>query len=335
MKPERLLSLIERFDEVKVLALVDLVADEYVYGQISRVSREAPVLILKHDRTELVPGGGANAVNNIAALGGHALAVGLVGKDKAGGELLARLRRARVDVTAVAREPAYTTPTKTRVLAGGAQSAKQQVLRIDRGAPLSTNDALERRLSSAIAELLPRASAVLVSDYGYGLISPRLARAVATRSASLRKVSTLDSRFSILSHRGFTAATPNLPEVEAALGVEVGGDSMKLEKAGRQMLRRLKARAVLVTRGSSGMSLFEVGRPTAHIPVFGTDEVADVTGAGDTVIGTFTLALGAGASFVEAATLANYAGGIVVMKRGTATLSREELAAAVERGTDR
>jgi rfaE bifunctional protein kinase chain/domain len=145
----------------------------------------------------------------------------------------------------------------------------------------------------------------------------------------MRKLAILDSRFDILSHRGFATATPNEPEVETALGVSIGNDEERLEKAGRQLLRRLRFQSVVITRGSQGMALFEARRPTRHIPVFGTDEVADVTGAGDTVISTFSLALGAGATYFEAALLANYAGGIVVMKRGTATVSREELASAV------
>jgi rfaE bifunctional protein kinase chain/domain len=326
---ERLLALIDRFERVRVLALVDLVADEYVFGQIARVSREAPVLILKHDRTQVVPGGGANAVNNIAALGGKALTIGVVGKDESGERILSALRGGRVDVSAVLRLAGYPTPTKTRILAGLAHSNRQQVVRIDRGESLNSNALLSKHLSRALAELLPRSSAVMVSDYGYGLITPEVGQSLARKAAAAGKLSTLDSRYAILSHVGFAAATPNEPEVESALGITIGREPASLERAGREMLRRLKCRAVLVTRGSQGMALFESGRPTRQVPIYGTDEVADVTGAGDTVVSTFTLALGAGASFYEAALLANYAGGIVVMKRGTATVSRQELCQAV------
>jgi rfaE bifunctional protein kinase chain/domain len=329
----RLLELVDRFERVKVLAVVDLVVDEYIYGRTSRVSREAPVLILNHDRTQLVPGGGANAVANIASLGGRPLTVGLVGKDGPGRELLAGFRLARIGTSAILRESGYNTPTKTRILAGGVLSTKQQVVRIDRDTHVNSTRSVHRHLKRAISELLPKADVVMVSDYGYGLITPEIGRSLATRAASLRKKAILDSRYNILSYSGFAAATPNEPEVESALGLAIGNDETVLERSGRQMLRRLRSQAVVITRGSQGMMLFESRQPSRHIPVFGTDEVADVTGAGDTVISTFTLALGAGASFYEAALLSNYAGGIVVTKRGTATVSRQELAAAV--ATDR
>jgi rfaE bifunctional protein kinase chain/domain len=325
----RLLELVDRFDRVRVLAFVDLVADEYIYGRIADVSREAPVLILQYDRTQMVPGGGANAVNNIASLGGRPMTVGLVGKDNAGRELLKLLRQSGIRTSTIERHPEYRTPTKTRILAGGVHATKQQVVRIDRATHVALDGGVRGYLDRSMAELLPKADVVMISDYGYGLVAPEFSASLARRAASMRKLAILDSRFDILSHSGFTTATPNEPEVEAALGVSIGNDEERLEKAGRQLLRRLRFHSVLITRGSQGMALFESRRPTRHIPVYGTDEVADVTGAGDTVISTFSLALGAGATYYEAALLANYAGGIVVMKRGTATVSREELAFAV------
>ena len=328
--PDRLLSLIDSFSRVKILAIVDLVADEYIVGQISRVSREAPVLILDYDESRIVPGGGANAVNNIAALGGRAFAVGIVGDDPPGRELLSTLKKARVDVSGVQSVPEFTTPTKTRILAGGPHSAKQQVVRIDRKTRVPGNREVSLRLNEAVRERLPETGAVMVSDYGYGLITRELGNSLARRAASLRKVAVLDSRRSVCDFSGFTSATPNEPEVEAALGVRIGHDESTLEKSGRKMLQKLRLRSLLVTRGSDGMALFEHRRPTRRIPIYGSDQVTDVTGAGDTVISAYTLALGAGASFYEAALLANYAGGIVVMKRGTATVTREELLRAVE-----
>jgi rfaE bifunctional protein kinase chain/domain len=332
---ERLVSLIEAFSRVKVLALVDLVADEYIVGQISRVSREAPVLILDYDESRIVPGGGANAVNNIAALGGRAFAVGIVGEDASGRELLSQLRKAKVDVSGVQSAPGYSTPTKTRILAGGPHSAKQQVVRIDRKTRVPEERELRSRLNAAIKDLLMEAGAVMVSDYDYGLVTEELGNRIARRAASLRKTAVLDSRRSLCDFRGFTSATPNEPEVEAALGVGIGHDEATLEKSGRKLLSKLRLRSLLVTRGSDGMALFEPRRPTRHLPIYGSDQVTDVTGAGDTVISAYTLALGAGASFYEAALLANYAGGIVVMKRGTATVSRDELERAVSSAPSR
>ncbi len=325
----RLLELVDRFEKVHVLAFVDLVVDEYIYGEISDVSREAPVLILKYDRTRKIPGGGANAINNITALGGRPLTVGLVGKDSAGRELLKLLREAGVKTSTIERHPEYRTPTKTRILAGGVHSSKQQVVRIDRATHVNADRAVRSYLSQSLAELLPKSDVVMVSDYGYGLVTPEFGQSLSRRAAAMRKLAILDSRFDILSYSGFASATPNEPEVETALGVSIGNDEDVLERSGRQLLRRLRSPSVLITRGSKGMALFERRRPTEHLPVFGTDEVADVTGAGDTVISTFSLAMGAGATYYEAALLANYAGGVVAMKRGTATVSREELAIAV------
>ena len=325
----RLLALVDAFEGVRVLAVVDLVADEYIYGRTSRVSREAPVLILDYDDSRIVPGGGANAVHNIAALGGCPEAVGVVGTDGAGRELLAQLRRKKVGVTGIRRARGYQTPTKTRILAGGLHSVKQQVVRIDRKMQVETGRENKKHFEGAIREFLPKADVVMLSDYDCGSITPELGNSIARRAAALRKASVLDSRFSLLSYLGFTSATPNESEVEAALGVRIGHDQESLERSGRKLLGRLRASAVLLTRGRDGMALLERRKRTKLIPIHGTDEVTDVTGAGDTVISAYTLAIGAGASFYEAALIANVAGGIVVMKRGTATVSREELADAI------
>jgi rfaE bifunctional protein kinase chain/domain len=317
-----------RFPRVRVAVAGDLVADEFIYGQIDRVSREAPVLILGYDSTEVLPGGAGNAANNAAALGARVSVVGVVGRDVAGQRLLAALD-GHTDVSRVVRAGGYVTPVKTRILAGGVHSAKQQVVRIDRagGRP---SPAVVRRIESALAGLIADVDVVIISDYGGGLITPALwARAVAASGVARPPKVLVDSRYALDGFTGMTACTPNEPEVEALLGIRIGDDSESLERAGRTLLERLGCEAVLITRGSRGMALFEPGRPTDHIPIVGSDQVADVTGAGDTVIATFALAVGAGATFAEAARLANQAGGLVVMKRGTATVSRDELAGAL------
>jgi rfaE bifunctional protein kinase chain/domain len=228
----------------------------------------------------------------------------------------------------VFNEPRYATPVKTRILGGGVHQAKQQVVRIDKATRLESESA-RRRVARALAAYRGPLDAVLVSDYGFGLLTPALVRQAIAFARRRRVPITVDSRFDLLEFRGMTAVTPNEPEVEAALGVAIGNDRRRLEQAGRALLRRLRTQAVLITRGSDGMALFERARPPLHIPIFGSDQVADVTGAGDTVIATFTLALAAGATPAEAGRLANYAGGIVVMKQGTATASAAELDAAV------
>jgi rfaE bifunctional protein kinase chain/domain len=329
---ERLLGLIDAFAGRRVLVVGDLIADEFIYGEVARISREAPVLILKYDTTQIVAGGAANAANNVAALGGRAQLAGIVGADGEGRRLLASLNRG-VDRSRVVRVKSYITPVKTRVLAGGVHSAKQQVVRIDRepGWPITRD--MGRALARKLSPALRRCDAVVLSDYGSGLVTPALAEfvRVSLRQRSRRRpVPVLvDSRYRLLNYRGLTACTPNESEVERVLGIRINDDVRVLERAGRTLLKRTRMQVVLVTRGSRGMALFEAGQPTAHIPIFGSDEVADVTGAGDTVIATVGLALAAGASPYEAARLANYAGGLVVMKRGTATVSARELSDAV------
>lgn len=306
-----------------VVLLADLVADRFVTGTPKRISREAPVLILRQDDDITVPGGGANAAANVAALGGRALVLGAVGEDASGTSLINELERRGADVSAIARIDTYRTPTKTRVLGGGRHSIKQQIVRFD------LEDELDDDESAALKLLggrpLPHAAVAIVSDYGYGAATPRLA---AGLRAHLPDATILcDSRFRLGSFRGIDGATPNEEETEVLLGGPLDPNP------GAQCLAlrdRLGLRFLLVTRGSAGMMLATEDR-VANIPVHGTDEVADVTGAGDTVIATFALALAAGGSPIEAALLANYAGGIVVMKRGTATVSADELGAAIRR----
>ena len=331
-RKERLLALVDGFSSRRVLVVGDLIADEFIYGEVARVSREAPVLILKYGTTQMVAGGAGNAANNVAALGGRARLSGLVGTEAEGRRLLSSLHRG-VDTTHVVRAGEYRTPVKTRILAGGVHAARQQVVRIDRETGWPLDEAVSLALAKNIEPALDSCDAVLLSDYGSGLVTPALvsaiSRAVARRTRRRPIPVLLDSRYRLLDYRGLTACTPNQSEAEAALGIEIDDDPAALERAGRLLLRRTGMQAVLVTRGSRGMALFQPKQPTVHVPIYGADEVADVTGAGDTVMATFGLALAAGASFYEAARLANYAGGLVVMKRGTATVSAQELSDAV------
>ena len=326
---DRLRRIVASFRGRRLLVLADLVADEFLYGRVQRVSREAPVLILQYDGTDVRLGGGANAAHNIRTLGGTPIPVGVVGADDQGRRLRGLLRENGVSARHVASDPAYVTPVKTRILAGGVHSTKQQMVRIDKATRLPERTASRRAVLASLRSLRDRVDAVLVSDYGFGLLTPDLVRAAVAVARRGSVPITVDSRFALMGFRGMTAVTPNEGEVEAALGVTIGSDRRRLESAGRTLLRRLGVKACLITRGSDGMALFEPGLPTLHIPIYGTDQVADVTGAGDTVIATFTLALAAGASPAEASLLANYAGGIVVMKRGTAVVSAAELEAAV------
>jgi D-glycero-beta-D-manno-heptose-7-phosphate kinase len=327
----RLAALVDEFAGIRVAVFGDLLADEFIYGQISRVSREAPVLILEYDSTEIVPGGAGNAASNVAALGGTAIAIGVAGEDEPGRRLVEAMRN-RVDVRNIVTHASVATPTKTRILAGGVHSAKQQVVRVDRAARQPLPESIRTAVSRRLFGTLSRCDALLVSDYGTGLVASSI---VASAQKTLRGPGRrqppvlIDSRYALLKFRRMTMCTPNESEVEQLLDVRIGENGRVLEKAGREVLKRTAAGGVLITRGSRGMALFQPDRPTVHIPIYGSDQIADVTGAGDTVIATMTLALAAGATPEEAATLANFAGGLVVMKRGTATVSADELKHAI------
>jgi len=326
---ERLKKIVQAFPKITVTVLGDLVADEFVFGEISRVSREAPVLILKHRERTVVPGGGANAANNLAELGVNVLPVGIVGDDEPGRLLLKYFRHKKIAVSGVLRDKTYTTVTKTRILAGMTHTARQQVVRVDREPQEAPNSHLTRELYLAARNYAHASDALLVSDYGYGAATPAIVGALRDKGKLGAVPIVLDSRYRMLQYVGVTAATPNESEVEDALGIRIGHNWETLLAAGEQVMTTMKLQSLVITRGRDGMVAFNHRHKPADIPIYGSDQVADVTGAGDTVIAVFTAALAAGASTEEAAQLANYAGGIVVMKRGTATVSREELLSAI------
>jgi rfaE bifunctional protein kinase chain/domain len=328
----RLLTLLDAFPARRVAVIGDLIADEFIYGRVARVSREAPVLILQYDSTQILPGGAGNAANNVAALGGRTQIVGLTGKDEAGKRLHASL--GHMNTRGLLSPKGYCTPVKTRILAGGVHTAKQQIVRIDRVVSTECDAKSRATFTRAALKAAGDSDAILMSDYGTGLVTPELAAALSSAAAGRGKRRAIpiliDSRYDLLKYRGLTACTPNESEVEHILETRIGDNLKALERAGRELLKRTRMSAVLITRGSRGMAMFEADRPTVHVPIHGSDEVADVTGAGDTVIATMTLAIAAGGSFHEAARMANYAAGLVVMKRGTATVSPAELREAIQ-----
>src|SRR6267154_430922 len=325
---------VEKFASKTIVLLGDFVADEFQYGEISRVSREAPVLILRHRETKLVPGGGANAANNLAALGARARVVTAVGRDNAGDSLIEYFRAKRVDVSGVVRVKGWSTPTKTRFLAGWAHTVGQQVLRVDREPGTLLPQEAQKKLQQLLQTKLRSADALAVSDYGFGVASPQLVRlARAIRRGGL--VITLDARYQLNAYAraGVTSATPNEAELEALHHTSIGQDVKELARCGEETLAAMKLRSLLVTRGRDGMALFEARGRLTRLTIHGSQQAVDVTGAGDTVLAAYTLALACGASALEAAHIANIAGGLVVMKRGTATITREELLDAIRHET--
>lgn len=323
---------VEKFSGKTIVLLADFVADEFRYGEISRVSREAPVLILKHRETQLLPGGGANAANNLASLGARVLLVTAVGDDAAGEALIQHFRQIRVDVEGILRVKGWTTPTKTRFLAGWAHTVAQQVLRVDYEPQLPLPAAIREKIQQKLSASVRRADALAISDYGFGVTTPELVRQAIARRKGAMPV-TLDARYQLhrYANSGITTATPNEAELEAEHQTAIGSNLEELARGGHSTLSEMKLQALLVTRGRHGAALFESDNRLTHIPVHGGDQAVDVTGAGDTVLAAYTLALACEASPLEAAHIANIAGGLVVMKRGTATVSRQELLEAIRR----
>jgi rfaE bifunctional protein kinase chain/domain len=323
---------IEKFTSKTVVLLGDFVADEFQFGDISRVSREAPVLILKHRETQVLPGGGANAANNLAALGAWVRPITAVGDDFAGNALLEYFRSQRVETSGIVRVKGWTTPTKTRFVAGWAHTVGQQVLRVDREPQATLPEAARKKLQQFLSVRIRSADALAVSDYGFGIASPESVRQAA-RKRKRGMLITLDARYRLGAYAkaGIISATPNEAELEALHHTTIGSNFSELARRGQETLAAMKLRALLVTRGRDGMALFETNGRMTRIPVHGSDQAVDVTGAGDTVLAAYTLALASGASALEAAHIANIAGGLVVMKRGTATVSRTELLEAIRR----
>jgi D-glycero-beta-D-manno-heptose-7-phosphate kinase len=329
---QRLLQIVDAMEGRLILVYGDIVADRFIYGTPKRISREAPVLILRQYRDDVLLGGGGNALNNILSLGGVPVPVSVLGQDEEGTQLIEALTERGIDCSAILRLERYRTPTKVRILGGFPHAARQQIVRFDIEDQLDLHEEEVERFSAILRDQIAICDGAIISDYGYGVVLPRLA-AFLTGFAGGKPIN-LDSRFDILRFHDVTAATPNEEEAAAAAGVALfhGDELENLSFIGLTLQQALDCEAVLITRGSRGMALFERDVPQpVLIPVWGTDQIADVTGAGDTVISTFTLALAAGASYAEAAKIANYAGGIVVMKMGTATASNEELRYAIER----
>lgn len=330
---ERLTATVRLFPQRKVVVVGDLVADQFLYGQISRVSREAPVLILHYERTETMPGGAANCALNLAALDGRASLVGFVGEDEAGKALLDKLGGAGVECGGVVTVPQGRTTTKVRVLAGQVHSTRQQVIRIDYESETPVEPQLREQLRARLRQELAVADAVIISDYNYGVADDETVALLREATQERRIPVLVDSRFALARFQGFTSATPNEDEVEQLLERKLNS-AEEVTAAGLELRERLGYEALLVTRGSHGMLLAETSVEPLHIPAVGAREAVDVTGAGDTVIATYTLALASGAPFADAAHLANHAGGLVVMKRGTASINRHELLSSVLRWSD-
>ncbi len=322
----RLLEIIDRFSTTSVALVGDLVLDRFILGTPKRISREAPVIILRHEGQRDIPGGAANALANMAALGLDVIALGAVGDDEPGAALRCALAERGVATESLIVVPGYRTPTKVRILGGGASSLRHQVARYDIEDELPYDGDWYGRLLEGLPAI-GDCTAVAISDYGYGCVQPEIVDALR-RTVGPKTWISLDSRYRIGDFAGVDGATPNLEELEVAVGRRLASDD-EVAAAAAELCSDLEARFLLATRGNRGMTLADADGTVTHLPVFGTDEVADVTGAGDTVLAVLTAALAAGASVFESARLANMAAGLVVMKLGTATITADELRGAV------
>lgn len=311
------------FSGKKVVIVGDLVADQFLHGTISRVSREAPVFILRHEETVTLPGAAANAAANVAALGAMPVLIGLAGSDANGRLLLEKLAASGVETGGIVTDPVIPTTTKVRVLAGQHYAARQQVIRIDYENRPPVADKFEQILLERLADAGRSADAMIVSDYNCGGVFPALFEA-ARKVAGERDIPlVVDSRYRLTEYPNATSATPNREEVEKILGENFTDRDC-------EMLRdRLGYIALLVTNGNEGMTLFESGKPPIRLDAVGSREPVDVTGAGDTVIAAFALGLAAGLDYRDAAEIANHAGGIVVMKKRTAVVTPQELSDSI------
>jgi rfaE bifunctional protein kinase chain/domain len=329
-KKGSLLKIVENFSQKKIIVWGDFILDEYLYGTTRRISREAPVLILSYRRKDFSLGGAGNALLNLKALGAKPLAVGVLGQDDAGNRISQIFKQNGISTRHLIRHRSHSTPVKTRILAGEETTRKQQILRIDQEAKVPDIPPLKEKILKTLLDLKKETDAVIISDYDYYTVKTDIFRRILPRFQKSNIPIALDSRFRLLDFKGVTVVTPNEPEVEEALQVRIDDNDQIVRQAGKTLLQKTDARTILLTRGSKGMVLFAKNKAPFPIPIFGSTDIVDVTGAGDTVISVFTLALASGASYREAAQLANYAGGLVVMKKGTSTLTPQELKQAIE-----
>lgn len=328
LAPERIDALIAAFADQRVVVVGDMVADEYIVGRPARISREAPVLVLEFARRQLVPGGATNVAVNLRALGAQVAVVGIIGDDENGRELAAMLDASGIDTQGLVVDAGRPTSTKTRITAGGSQLVQQQIVRVDRVMRGPLAPVAEEHLLAAVERSLSDATGLILSDYENGVIEPAVIRRCLPPAGRSGLVTTVDAHGDLFRFQGVTLATPNQPEAEAMVGRELP-DLDALRDGGRWLLDGMNAQALLITRGAQGMMALDREGLFLELPAFNQAEVSDVTGAGDTVAATVTLALCAGATLVEAAIVGDVAAGLVVRRLGAATTNPTELTQAL------
>ncbi|OPY75571.1 MAG: Bifunctional protein HldE [Syntrophorhabdus sp. PtaU1.Bin058] len=317
-------EVIERFEGKKICVIGDIIADVYIFGKPYRLSREAPVVVVKFEESRVYPGSAGNTISNLLALGAYVYPLGFIGSDNAGTKLMQFFSQHKnIDIDGLIRHDGETV-TKTRILAGDTHTSKQQVIRIDKDSNRPVSPPEKAAIMKRLKAIAPLVDAFIVSDYGHGTIDKELADFM--RGMAKKKVVVGDSRYGLEGFKGFTIITPNESEAYHLSGLSEDHD---INAVGKKIMGRMRLKALLITRGNKGMRLFAPGGKVYDIPISGKDDVADVTGAGDTVCAAMALSLAGGADFYTASRIANYAAGVVVMKRGTATVTVEELQKAI------
>ncbi|MCX8093487.1 MAG: bifunctional ADP-heptose synthase [Candidatus Goldbacteria bacterium] len=324
---EKYLNLINRFKEKKILVLGDFILDEYVYGETERISREAPVLILKYNHSTYLAGGGANPVMNIKDLGAIPIAISVCGYDVHSKIMLNLLKSKKINLDTIIRDKNFNVPVKTRIMAGSVHTVKQQIVRIDRVGAKSISKETENTIINNLKEFIKKTDCLLVSDYGGPLLTDKIISIISNYAKEGYKV-VVDSRYALKKFKYITTGTPNETEAGPLVDIE-SYEEKDVEVIIKKLTNLIKAKGMVVTRGSKGMMIYE-NKKIIKIPAFGSEEIVDVSGAGDTVASIISLALACGSSLKDAAYLANIGGGLVVMKRGVATVTSDELKKALK-----
>lgn len=322
-------EIISQFGGKKILAIGDLYLDEYMLGEVVGISEEAPVPVFVYGESLFTPGAMANVANNVNALGADVTLVGVIGSDYGAQQLTQELKNRNITTKGIFEDPERPTTHKIKVMAGSSQRTYQHVYRIDKESRQDIGRELEQKIMAFLDEAIPESDAVIISDYRNGVITPELLPYAIKMGRKHNKIVTADSRGNFLDYKNVTVITPNVAEVERTLDVSIDTDDA-IKVAGKSLLDRLEADNILITCGKDGMWLFEKERSSIHMPAITRAEVADVTGAGDTVLATLTVAMTTGATTREAAALSNYAAGISVRKLGAATVSPDEILSVID-----
>lgn len=316
---------ITKLKKPKVLVVGDVAIDEMIYGNTERISREAPVLILRHTQTKIILGAASNAAHNISALnGGKVSVIGTYGEDYYGSVLLEAFAKAKVDTSYMVKTTERPTTVKTRISGSCSQSVTQQIVRIDRESKEWLSEETEDKVCKSIEKAIPNFDAIILSDYHLGTLTDKVIKTTVDTAKKHGKIVVADVQKDMQRYKGVTAMTPNQPDTEKFVGFFIKNEET-LKKAGNDLLETTNSDLMLITRGGDGMAVFEKGKEYSPIPVFNKTDVFDVTGAGDTVVATFTLGLAAGLSPKHAAIIGNLAASIVIRSFGCATTNIKEL----------